>query len=326
MSNKHTRWRTARKRIIIVALLAVVTAAALFCGKQLFSVYIVGRVIRQKDALGLTRQQVRRRYGKPELIEAATMVQGEGWFYLHGVFGRASRVEFDSNGRVAKVSIEDPRSRYGFTLTRNMDDTVRISWGGGRIGSGLNISPERTLETLFRYHLKDDGSLDDVWMFDIPLRLLGTVTPASYVNPLNVGSVDRMFEVIRLCKGGNSNADAVTRIVAQEYTYLGWVVMNDGDVKALKAALANRAEVDLNADISTSEGVLYRLSPGVEKHLTIRQTIPVMFEVLDPRAGHPCDAMHVLYLDGHVARIPVGERFPATQAFLESFRPRKLPP
>lgn len=113
--------------------------------------------------------------------------------------------------------------------------------------------------------------------------------------------------------------------------------MNDDDVRLLKSALADRANVSLDRDISTHHAVLYRLTPGVEKHLAkdpdnmgelkeLRHAIPVMFELLDRNAGHPCDAMNVLYLDGHVERIPFGDRFPATQTFVDAFPPPKLSP
>lgn len=39
-------------------------------------------------------------------------------------------------------------------------------------------------------------------------------------------------------------------------------------------------------------------------------------------AGHPCETMCVLYLDGHVERLRWGERFPAVPAFVDAFPPQ----
>lgn len=233
-------------------------------------------------------------------------------------------------------------SREGFTLTRLDSETIRISWG---THSGVNISPRQTLEFFLGSEIKQGSEfkfpqlsiLEDVWMYSVQPKSLGSATPASYVNPLNDDAFDQMFELIRLSRIGNSSSESVTRIAAQHYTYLGWVVMDDNDVRALKRALADRPSTALNENIWTSSSLLYRLSHGVERHLAsdpedevelqnIRRTVPVMYELLNPEAGHPCDAMHVLYLDGHVERIPMGDRFPATKVFIESFPPPPLTP
>ncbi|MDZ4689457.1 MAG: hypothetical protein SH850_30650 [Planctomycetaceae bacterium] len=231
------------------------------------------------------------------------------------------------------------RTRYGFTLTRVNDQTIRISWG---TASGVNISPESTMRFFLGYDLqsghvgnfptlsRDEG----VWMYDIKPESFGSAVPASYINPLNNDAFNQMFEMIQLAKSGNVNAAAMTRRAACNYTYLGWVVMSDDDVLSLKSALKNRSQVALDQNLETSHGTLYRLVPDVETRFAanpsdldelteLKSKIPVMFEVLDSNAGHPCEAMHVLFLDGHVERIPVGDRFPATQTFIKSFPPPK---
>jgi len=90
--------------------------------------------------------------------------------------------------------------------------------------------------------------------------------------------------------------------------------------------------VDLDADLPTPQGMLRRLRGGVEKEFAsdptneaslaeARSQIPVFFEAMNAKEGHPMDAMHVLYLDGHVERVPFGQRFPATQQFVDCFPP-----
>ena len=179
------------------------------------------------------------------------------------------------------------------------------------------------------------SSQKNVWMYDVAPERMGSAVPASYVNPLNDHAFEQMIEMLRLWQGGNSNAVRMTQIAARNYTYLGFVVMNEEDVRLLKSALADRAHVSLDQDISTRDGVLYRITSGVEKHFAndpsdedelreIRKTIPIMFEVLDSNSGHPCDRMNVLYMDGHVENTPFGSKFPATQTFVDEFRPPKL--
>lgn len=97
------------------------------------------------------------------------------------------------------------------------------------------------------------------------------------------------------------------------------------EVSSVARSLARQAfaviidDRDIPADLASD--------PEDEGELqNIRRTVPVMYELLNPEAGHPCDAMHVLYLDGHVERIPMGDRFPATKVFIESFPPPPLTP
>jgi prepilin-type processing-associated H-X9-DG protein len=234
------------------------------------------------------------------------------------------------------------RTRCGFTLTRHADETIRISWG---TPSGMNISPRSTMQFCLGHQLesRDAGELpvlselQDVWMYDLQPEIMGSAVPASYINPLNDDAFNHMFEMMRLCKGGKTNAERMTRIAAHNYTYLGFVVRNHDDVQSLTTALSNRAGVRLDKDISTPNGILYRISPGVEKHLAkdpndmnelkeLRHVIPVMFELLDRKAGHPCNLMNVLYLDGHIECIPFGAKFPATQTFVDAFPAPRLSP
>ena len=124
--------------------------------------------------------------------------------------------------------------------------------------------------------------------------------------------------------------NAITRDAAQGFVYLGWAVMNQQDAQDLHAVLADRTKVDLDADIVDAHGTLWRLKKDVWKHFLqpsagqeeinrVCKAIPVLFEAMNAKEGHPMDTMHVLYLDGQMETIPFGTRFPATQAFVDLF-------
>ena len=177
-----------------------------------------------------------------------------------------------------------------------------------------------------------------IWMFDTRAVLddhaEGFVV--YLVNPKLSHSVDRVFVMLDRVNPKGSDWDAITQAAAESFVYLGWVVRDEADVQALKDALVDRSKVDLDQDLQTPHGILRRLRVGVEKEFATdpndpaslaaaSQQIPIMFEAMNAKAGHPMDAMHVLYLDGHIDRIPFGERFPATQAFVDAFPAPVLP-
>ena len=229
------------------------------------------------------------------------------------------------------------RTSHGLRLTHR-GDSVRVSWG---TPSGFSISPKSTLSHLnLRMSINRSmgfpalSHLDGVWMWQLEPKHLGKSGAASFVNPRNGSSLDQMTRMIRLSNDGNTHADEVTRIAAGNYVYLGYAVRNSDDVGLLVSTLKNRKNISLDSDIQTPNGTLFRLCSGVEKSLasdptdqneldSLRRTIPVMFELTDRRNGHPCDSMHVLYLDGHVELIDIGEKFPATQEVVDAFSPPK---
>lgn len=236
------------------------------------------------------------------------------------------------------------RTESGINLRRLDDENVRISWG---TESGVGVSPTGTLRFMgfiLKSTLEEDeppesawvlpplSSEDGIWMFLVKPEEMGETVPADYVNPKLDGAIDRMFHMIALGREGNQNTDTLTRLAAESYIYLGYVVLNEDDAAALGTALSDRSKVDLEGDIELPEKRLYRLRPGVERSFVddpddekaladVRKRIPVMFESINLEAGHPGDVMHVLYLDGHVEAIPYGERFPALPSFMKAFPP-----
>jgi hypothetical protein len=157
----------------------------------------------------------------------------------------------------------------------------------------------------------------------------------TYVNPKLDRALDRMIQIGELTRDGKADAQLLARLAAQSYIFLGYVVVNERDVALLKQAVADRSSVNLRNDIVTLDGALYRLRHGVERHFVqdpndeealVRASaaIPVMFESMNAKAGHPCDVMHVLYLDGHIEAIPFGTRFPSLQSFMDAFPPPEV--
>lgn len=227
---------------------------------------------------------------------------------------------------------------HGFTFTRTAPDTIRVAWG---TPSGVDLSPEFALEFLWGQELKraNEGDvsqfefppvskIDGVWMFDLDHSSSSSLE--CLVNPLNSNAMRQAIQILNLRKEETFDSERVTRIVAGNLVYLGWVIQDELDVQLLKTKLKNRSdEMRLN-DVAGNTKTLYRLELGVEKHFAkdptnktelaiIRSKIPVLFERLDSTKGHPCEFMHVLYLDGHTERIKFGTKFPATKEFTSLF-------
>lgn len=240
------------------------------------------------------------------------------------------------------VSERIGRKKSGINLRRLDNETIRISWG---TGSGVNISPEGTLtfkgfelETALKveephesaWALPPLSTQSGIWMYLLEPDAMAEAVPASYVNPKLDGAVDRMFHMLALRREGNQNTELLTRLAAQSYIYPGYVVLNEDDATALSTALSDRSKVNLDEDIVTPGKRLHRLRAGVEQNFVanpndktalaeMRKRIPVMFESVNTKAGHPADTMSVLYLDGHVEIIPYGERFPALSSVMKAF-------
>jgi prepilin-type processing-associated H-X9-DG protein len=117
---------------------------------------------------------------------------------------------------------------------------------------------------------------------------------------------------------------AISRTAGESFAYLGYIVRDLEELAQFAQGVAAYAAEQRRQGIPTEDGgLLPRLREGVERFYVtdveddeaaeqIAATIPVMFEIPYPE-GHPRhqEVCHVLYLDGHVAAVPYGERFPA---------------
>ena len=227
----------------------------------------------------------------------------------------------------------------GFTFTRVDDDVIQVEVEGKSfdITNESNFHDSLGLDLMCGYGttLPVLSKSEGIWMWDLgPGCVAGDIGLMRFINPRNKNSLDQMSEILKV----GLLDDRCTRIAARNYIYLGFAVSNQSDVDALKTALTDRKNVNLNRDIVTPNGVLKRLinagpllflddeiDPAESTRLW--SSTPVLFELIDRKAGNPCDTMDVLYLDGHFERIKIGDKFPATQEFIDSFpRPAKYAP
>jgi len=145
--------------------------------------------------------------------------------------------------------------------------------------------------------------------------------------------LDRLAQLV-----GESPIDweEVTRIAARSYTYTNWMVREDSEVEDLKKGYMQLARADLDADFQAGDRRFYHLREGIERFFITdinnpaasamtQSEIPVMFETVrkerPPRSRRRTHGYNVLYLDGHVAFLNYGERFPATGAVADTFTP-----
>jgi prepilin-type processing-associated H-X9-DG protein len=105
------------------------------------------------------------------------------------------------------------------------------------------------------------------------------------------------------------------------YYYLGYVIRDQIEMEAFaeayRARVANEGTFDEDLPVPAEHGggFIHRLSEAFRGFPDVDvSTIPVLFE----RApNHTPEGMNVLYMDGSVKYLRMGESFPATQAALD---------
>jgi prepilin-type processing-associated H-X9-DG protein len=175
----------------------------------------------------------------------------------------------------------------------------------------------------------------DVWMVDLERlhpEYLSDLTVL--VRPDLPDAAELLNRLTQLVRESPIDWEEVTRIAARSYTYTNWLVRDDSEVEELKKGYMQLARADLDADFQSGNRTFYHLREGIERFIitdinnpaasTMTQSeVPVMFETVRkeqpsrfPRRAH---GYNVLYLDGHVAFLNYGERFPATGAVADAF-------
>ncbi len=137
------------------------------------------------------------------------------------------------------------------------------------------------------------------------------------------------------CKVGEVHPDCITDM---SYVYLGWLVTSDEEAEAFFEAYDKLAPEDRDKDIVVADGkgnggsnVIHRLKRGAESFLNdppkTAADIPIVWDrpYTDPaNFSHIPPSGNVLYLDGHIEFVKLGEKFPMTEtmARLLDERPR----
>lgn len=132
--------------------------------------------------------------------------------------------------------------------------------------------------------------------------------------------------------------EKIHRIVAQTFTYTGWVLQNDADVKAF-AAIPERVVRDpAIKELKVGDKTFYRMREGIERYLITdinnaaashqnQAAIPVVFEnVATADKQHQPAGCNVSYMDGHVSYIRMGKDFPVNTAVAQAFPAPPLNP
>lgn len=242
---------------------------------------------------------------------------------------------------LSMLGLYDPNAitQDGTTLSRKDERTIRMSWG---MESGVSLSPWSSLRGFaMRWDLMfptEDAeaffvkltSVSESWTMDVEDYGGMPATFTGFVNPRLKNARERMFQIIELSRSEPVPIQSLTRLAAQDYIYLGYVVRDQQEAAALAEALIDRSGTDLSADIDSPAHTFYRLAKDVELRLLegpkddaaaerLRATLPVMVERVDTTRGHPGDTCHVAFLDGHIEELSFGSQWPATQAFMDTF-------
>jgi len=127
--------------------------------------------------------------------------------------------------------------------------------------------------------------------------------------------------------------EEAARIAARSYTYTNWLIRQDSDVIDLTRGYVKLATASYDRDIMAADRTFHRLRQDAQRFLitdinnpastaVLQADTPVMFDSsprMTPR--HRREGCNVLYLDGHVAFVEQGEKFPATKAVIDAFAP-----
>lgn len=232
-------------------------------------------------------------------------------------------------------------------LTRQSDSVIRIDWGD----SGHLVSSENTYRMFSLGYLPIRGEplapmppltgIEGLWLQDLSDYKASPLTFTNFINPRIPNAFQCIETIVEKATAdgvfnGGAPSEALVRLTAEDYIFPGYVVRTQSEANALAAILEDRQTIDLNNNIVSDSGVFFRLSSHVAEDLAgntanldeivrIQSEIPVLIERAERARGHPCDVVHVLFLDGHTGQIPFNSKFPATEEFMNTFAIRDKP-
>jgi prepilin-type processing-associated H-X9-DG protein len=141
--------------------------------------------------------------------------------------------------------------------------------------------------------------------------------PAILINP-RLPNAERMIHELRVLMARKPvDWEAVTRLLARNYTYLGWQAEDDAEFRAIASRLERLTaqEVDEDLSIGGSEAERMRAAPSVNP-----ARVPVLFENVYSAKDGRLEGVNVLYADGRVRHLHMGEAYPATDSVADVLR------
>jgi len=177
---------------------------------------------------------------------------------------------------------------------------------------------------------------EDVWMFDVAALYPDYLTDLTVlVNP-RLANADQLHRELEALAGRQPpDWERITRIAAQSYTYLPYVVRDEREAQALAKARAKAPPSEYNADtLQAGDVTLRRVREGIERFFITdinnpaaanvgQSEIPVLFENIEQVRQRKHKNANVLYMDGHVECLAYGPYpsgdFPITEGVADAF-------
>lgn len=172
---------------------------------------------------------------------------------------------------------------------------------------------------------------EGIWTFDFAAIYPKYVSDLSvFVNPSLPDAAELLNQLREIESKKPIDYEAISRIAARSYSYVGWMVTSDEDIRVLAKAVQGRKDVVRRQDLDVGGRTLHRMKEGVERFLvtdindpsrssTEPSTAVVVLETPSEELlrNRPKPGLNVLYMDGRVEFVPMNQRFPATEGVRE---------
>jgi len=178
---------------------------------------------------------------------------------------------------------------------------------------------------------------EGIWVPDLRLLYPDFLTdPSILVNPALPNASELQEELQRALTHQPPDWETAHRIAAQTIVYTGWALHDEADFRAFADTPETAARNESLKDIQAGGRTLYRFREGIERFLITdinnpaastrtQSTIPLIFENVASIGRQRIPAgCHVLYLDGHVEFVRLGQEFPAVDSVGQAFPPPPL--
>jgi prepilin-type processing-associated H-X9-DG protein len=203
--------------------------------------------------------------------------------------------------------------------------------------SGRRPSSQNTMKQwglVFKmYSNEDEGErfpprAEGLWVPDLRVLLPEYVTDPDILTSPRLNDDAPLEEVTQLATQKPPDWGALQKIMAENFIYTGYALVDAEAIRAFDAALQKRDNPDFREDIEEGETTFYRLRDGIEgffmsqindakESIEAQSRLPILVENSFVRdIGRNPPGANVLYLDGHVDYVTV-EQEPEYFAALE---------